>query len=301
MFCPLGGYLVLNDISLFVKICRFKSFNDAANQLGLSLATISRKINQLEKSLGTSLFFRDKNGLTLTLAGNEILSSCQPSIEHLEEILSSLEVKNYCDKGSVMFVAPTNFISRLFTEKFFDEFFTEHPDIMVNFDLSNERCNLNQKQFDLAMRFGDLEDSGFICKTIGKAEYILVASPKLIEEYGQPNTLSELDMLPKIIFSPIRNWQFTSTETGLVDYYPQGDFISNDVALCISRALAGHGVGYLAKLYIKEELLKGELVALLPQYQPQHRLINLLWPSKPVPYRTRLLIDYLAKKLAKPY
>ncbi|MFT5705617.1 MAG: DNA-binding transcriptional LysR family regulator [Shewanella sp.] len=291
---------MLNDISLFVKICRYNTFNEAANQLELSLATISRKINQLEKSLGTSLFFRDRNGLRLTLAGNEILTACQPSIEHLEEIVSSLEIRNYCDKGSIMFIAPTNYISRLFAENFFDEFFDEHPDIVVNFQLSNERTNLNQKQFDLAMRFGSLEDSGFICKTVGKMEYILVASPQLIEEHGQPTTLTELDMLPKVIFSPIRNWQFTSTKTGLVDYFPQGDFISNDLDLCINRTLAGHGVGYLAKHYLTEFLEKGELVALLPQYQPKSRLVNLLWANKPVIYRTRLLIDYLAKNLAKP-
>lgn len=290
---------MLDDISLFVKIFRYNSFNDAANQLGMPLSTISRRVNQLEKNLCTSLFFRDKNGLQLTVAGNDILTSCQPSIEHIEDLVSALEIKKDGDKGRVNFIGPTNLISKLFADNFFDDFFEEHPDIVVNFDLNNERSNLNQQQFDLAMRLGDLEDSCFICKTIGKIEFVLVASPKLIEIHGRPKNLNELDMLPKIIFSPIQNWQFTATENGSLDYLPQGDFISNSIDLCVNRTLAGHGACYLAKQYVTEAISNGELLTLLPQYQPQRRLINLLWPSKPVPYRTRVLIDYLANNLAK--
>ncbi|NRD72650.1 LysR family transcriptional regulator [Shewanella sp. VB17] len=290
---------MLDDISLFVKICRYNSFNDAAHQLGMPLSTISRRVNQLEKNLGSSLFFRDKNGLKLTVAGNEILTACQPSIEHVEGILNTLDTKKNWDKGSIKFVGPTNFISKLFADQFFDDFFEEYPDIVVNFDLSNERSNLNQQQFDLAMRLGDLEDSGFICKTIGKMEFVLVASPQLISTHGSPKNLNGLDIFPKIIFSPIQNWQFTSAENCSLDYLPQGDFISNNIDLCVNRTIAGHGICYLAKQYVADAIATGELLTLLPQYRPRRRLINLLWPSKPLPYRTRVLIDYLANKLAK--
>ncbi|SFC88440.1 LysR family transcriptional regulator [Pseudoalteromonas denitrificans] len=292
---------MLDTIDLFIKVNRYNTFHEAAVKLNIPLATLQRRIKKLEDNLALALFYRERGCLRLTEPGKQFYTQCLSPVENLQNVLDNFKGHSHNKKGSIKLIAPQNFMKSEFVNGLFKDFSHRFPEIKIHMVLSDERLDLKNTEFDLAVRIGKLVNSQNICKVINRMDFVLAAAPELIAELGSPNTFTDLAKLPHITFTPFKNWKFLDHDGQYCVFHPEPNFIANDFEMCALAALEGRGVYYGPLLYLKKHLKNGELITLLNDFQPIKRDINLIWPDKLIPHSTRLLIDYLSEKLSEPY
>ncbi len=289
--------MLLDILELFVKVNRYKTFNEAATQLDIPLATLQRRIKKLEENLSIALFYREKGKLRLTEPGKTLYSQCISHIENLQGIVCDFK-HNTDDNGNLIkVVAPNSLASCCFMNETLQEFSLQHANININLELQDESLSLTESEFDLAIKIGPLENSQNICKSIAKVNFILAAAPSLLAQYPTPTTIVDLADLPHITYSTMTSWQFTHSVHGHIAFSPHSNFISNDLKMCALATSYGRGIYYGPQFAINKLLEQGRVVKILEDYQPVTRDVSLLWPDKLIPFRTRLLIDYLSDKL----
>jgi LysR family transcriptional regulator AphB len=286
---------MLNTIDLFIKINRYSTFHEAAIKLNIPLATLQRRIKKLENDLALALFYRERGSLRLTEPGKQFYNKCILPVEKLQDILCDFQGHYDGNKGLIKLIAPQNFMKNQFVDGLFKDFSKRFPEIKINMVLSDERVNLKNTEFDLAVRIGELINSQSICKVISKMNFVLAATPEVLAQYGIPKDFSDLAKLPHITFTHFDNWSFLSKDKRKNIFHPESSFMANDIEMCALAALAGRGVYYGPKFYLDKQIEKNELELLLTDFTPCIRNINLVWPDKLIPQRTRILIDYLTQ------
>jgi DNA-binding transcriptional LysR family regulator len=290
---------MLNTIDLFIKINRYNTFHEAAIKLNIPLATLQRRIKKLEKGLGLALFYRERGSLRLTEPGKQFYTQCILPVEKLQSVLCNFQ--DLCDQeaGLIKLIAPQIFMNNKFVNGLFKGFSQRFPKIKINMVLSDERVDLKNTEFDLAVRIGELINSQNICKVISKMDFALAAAPELIAQHGVPKDFTDLATLPHITFTHFENWTFLANGEQKKIFQPESNFMANDLEMCALAAVAGRGVYYGPQLYLNKHLKRGELMLLLTDFTPCKRNINLVWPDKLIPQRTRILIDYLTQSFSR--
>ncbi|WKE64850.1 LysR family transcriptional regulator [Gallaecimonas kandeliae] len=284
----------MEDLYYFSCVMRFGQLKSAALHLRVSVPTLSRAIRRLEQRLNTSLFNRHSNNLKPTAGAMQLHQQCCQQFLSLEALLRGAREQSQSVEGPLRIIAPVAFARSMLARGLLDSFRHSYPKIELRLDLCNHRLALDETDFDLAILIGELPDSPFLCKRIGSLAFILAAAPALLAS-TPPLSLPELQQFPHLVFDPIKHWHFRSPQGEQQEFMPRRDFSCTDAEICALEAIQGKGLYYGPKLLIKEALHSGELVPVLPQFQPLERKVSLLWPDRLVSLRTRLMIDYLAE------
>ncbi|PTT84193.1 LysR family transcriptional regulator, partial [Pelomonas sp. HMWF004] len=184
--------LDLNDVSLFVQVVRSGSFAEASRRLGTPANTLSRRIQQLETTLGTRLMQRTTRHLSLTTAGRDFYERCASAVDGLVDAGDELMTGSQEPSGMVRVAATADFFD-FFSMEWVAEFLAKHPRVRLDFVLSDAKADLIADRIDIAIRGGMLDDSGFIARQVhGAAIDGLVASPAYLAARGAPGTLQDL-------------------------------------------------------------------------------------------------------------
>src|SRR6266852_1878135 len=189
----------LNDLYFFAKVADFGSYTAAARALGLQTSKLSRRIAALETELGVRLINRTTRRLSLTEAGKTLhrhslalLAEAQAAKDAMSQLLGS-------PQGLVRISCPTGLLEGGVADVL-ARFLAKHPRVRVALDATNRRVDVVDEGLDIAIRVRKppLEDSDLVMRAFGPDEMILVASPKLIAAYGEPQTLEEVGRMPTL-------------------------------------------------------------------------------------------------------
>ena len=181
----------LNDTLVFLKVVEAGSFIAAARALRLPKTTVSRKVQNLELRLGAQLLHRTTRKLGLTEAGYVYYENCQRIARELEEAESAVAQLQGGPRGWLRITAPYSLgIERL--APLLGEFRARHPELKVEMLLSNESLDLIDRELDVALRIGDLPDSGLVARPLARLRTGVFASPSYIKRYGEPRHPEEL-------------------------------------------------------------------------------------------------------------
>ncbi|MCU4674135.1 LysR family transcriptional regulator [Catenovulum sp. 2E275] len=265
---------MLDNLRIFISAAEKGSITEAALELGLTIPTASRRLGDLEKSLGVELFLRSNKGLTLTSAGKAYFNECAAYIKELELRLSNLDASINQLKGELKVAAPTN-IGCGPLDTFWHQFATNYPEINLKIHLINPNEDITHKPVDIAICSGEQQDSTLIQKYLGFIRAILVSSPEFA--LGQPKTIKDLGNLPTISSTPFNEWTFTYQNekyTLKEPHYTQ----CNDMALSLNFVKSGHGIGLLPKSLVQAQIEKGNLIQILPHWKGPIRKLYLVWP-----------------------
>ena len=172
-------------------------------------------------------------------------------------------------------------------------------DIEVTAFLSNQKIDLVEGGYDLAIRIGKLRDSTMMAKKLSSRTNFVCASPSYIEKYGIPHSLTELSQ-HNCLLGTRDYWHFKEVGkeknirvTGKVNY--------NSGYSLVDAALKGLGIVQLPDYYVQKHLASGELVSLLDNYREPEEEIWAVYPhNRHLSPKIRLLVDYLAEGLSKP-
>ena len=293
-----------DGISEFVYVADYESFTRAAKELGISTAQVSRQISALEKRLSIKLLYRTTRKVSLTEEGRVFYQHCRGVLDGLdaaEQAVSNLQSK---PQGRIKLTAPVTYGEQQLLP-LVNDFMVQYRDIEVTAFLSNQKIDLIDGGYDLAIRIGKLSDSTMMAKKLSRRTNFVCAAPAYLEKYGMPHSLSDLSQ-HNCLLGTRDYWHFI--EDGKIDSGKNADKeknlrVSGSVQYnsghsLVDAALKGLGIVQLPDYYVQKYLASGELVSLLNNYREPEESIWAIYPhNRHLSPKIRLLVDYLAEHL----
>lgn len=286
----------LADLRLFVRIADTGNMSEVARQSGLTPAAASAAIKRLEASVEAILFERSTRSLRLTQAGESFLGHCREALALIEEGRSSLQEGRQALSGPLRVTIPSD-LGRNVLRQALNDFQERYPRIFLTLHLSDTLQNFYRESIDVAIRYGELGDSGLIARKLADNRAILCASPVYLQQHGMPQTLADLSQHNCLRL--YRNSQLHS-EWELENagrrqcVNVQGDRAADDGALVKQWAVDGLGIALKSWIDIRIELEQGALAPVLPDYHSQPYPLYAVMPSRRFqPARVRALVDFL--------
>ena len=283
----------------FIAVCDAQGFSAAARKLGLSPSVVTRLVAGLESRLGVRLLQRTTRSVRLTDAGARYLERARRIVAEVEEAELSAQEERGEPTGRLVVAVPVVF-GRLHARPLLTRYLERHPKVSVELQLANHYVSLVEEGVDVAIRVGELVDSGLIARGLGQARRTLVASPAYLAKQGVPHLPSELAGHRLIAFSgpaSRREWPFwTAGKMSTVPVAPQ--FFSNSGDAAIDHAIAGGGIASALSYQVVEACRTGRLVEVLREFAPPPLPIQAVFPtSRLLSRKVRAFID-LAEQTA---
>lgn len=295
----------ITQIKTFVTLVESQSLSRAAEKMDTAISAVSRRLKELESSLGVQLIQRTTRKMHLTEAGERFYLRCTRLLDDLEE--AKQEVSNSAKElsGTLKIATPLSFgVAHL--SPAIAAFMHLHPQIKVDLDMSDRRINLVEEGLDMAIRIGTLEDSTLMAKKLASVRHVVCASPDFLQQYGVPKTPADLTTLPALCYGNLNqpdNWQYWDKEGKAHSVkVPIRMRATNGNAL-VEAATAGLGVLCEPSFIVHGAVERGVLKPVLTDYQWYSMNIYAVYPqTRYVPAKVRAFIDFLSSHFGEePY
>jgi DNA-binding transcriptional LysR family regulator len=290
---------LLRSMVFFVAVAKSMSFSKAAKVLGLPNSTLSRHISGLEQSLGVRLINRTTRSVALTIEGQAYLERAQRIVEDATTAHEEVRQHTVLPRGHLRISMTVDF-AVFCAAPWLTEFVKKYPELTLDVDTSPSHVDLIADRVDVALRFGDLPDSGLIVRQLSLMARSLYAAPDYLKKQGIPEHPSELEQHQCIRLSskPTRETWCLSKEKEKINFSPkESRFWFNSYGLAQRFALEGLGIAALADPLCVESVATGRLVRVLPLWQLAPLPFSALTTARLLPAKTRAFIDFLAEKL----
>ena len=289
----------LEAMSLLLEAAEAGSFSKASSGLGLPLATVSRKVSELEAHLKATLLTRSQKGLVPTPAGRSFIDAAKTILELLSEAERAAAGEYTAPRGDLVVTAPIMF-GRLHVVPEVTNFLAAYPDVAVRLMLTDRLAHFFEDHVDVALRIAALPDSSLTAIRLGAVRRVTCASPAYIARYGCPATPHELVDHATISFesySAHGAWTFQSD--GVESRAPlRSRFSVNTIDGAIDAALSGAGLARAMSYQVVEYVRQGKLVILLEAFEPWPSPVHLVFHGRPrLPLKLRAFVDIVAPRL----
>ena len=283
------------SIRAFVQVVESQSFTQAARVLGMSRATVSVSVRQLEEHIGARLLHRTTRQVSLTSEGERFLNRATRLLEDLESAEKLFVQHGDAIEGVLRVDAPTRITHRLLIPEL-PEFLARHPQLHVQIGARDQTSDLVERAFDAVVRVGSLPDSSLIAKRMGRLAQVNCASPAYLREHGTPSTLDDLRQHTLINYSQSLSgeaaWDY-EVEGGRESVAMRTVLTVDTAESYIAACKAGIGLIQVPAYDVGEALEAGELVAVAPALRPPPIPISIAYPSRHhVPLRVHAFIDW---------
>jgi DNA-binding transcriptional LysR family regulator len=286
----------LDNILVFMKVAEFESISKAARALDMPISTVSRKLSALESELRVSLVRRTTRRVILTSQGREYFNQCIEPLTKLQEAEQVLAQTQREPEGSLAISVPIICSQSPFMD-FLSRFSKEHSGIRLDLYITNAYLNLVAENIDVAIRFGQLQDSSVVATRLGKSLRYVVASQDYLNGRKLPTEPEELKAYECVMFNAKNyeaDWNLISGRRR-VRVGVTGTVSSRDCQSVAAFVLRGQGVGLLETGYCDHALARGDLVRLLPRWTSTEIPVFAVYPSRKfLPPRVTAFIKALA-------
>jgi DNA-binding transcriptional LysR family regulator len=287
----------LDNILIFVKVAQFESISRAARSLGMPISTVSRRLSALESDLGVSLLRRTTRRVTLTAQGREYFNQCQEPLNLLQDAERVLTQAQQNPQGVLRVSVPVILGQPSFLD-FVSRFLRDYSRIRVDLYITNAFLDLVAENVDVAIRFGDLQDSSVVATRLGKSVRYVVATPGYLKGRQLPQEPNELSSFDCVMLHGKNNetdWDLVSGRKK-ARVHVSGPISSRDFNSVSAFVHRGHGVGLLPSNYCDETLARGELVRLLPEWASPQIPVFAVYPGRKfIPQRLQVFLQALGE------
>jgi DNA-binding transcriptional LysR family regulator len=270
----------LEAMAVLLAVVEAGSLSAASRRLRVPLATVSRKVADLEKHLRTQLVVRTSRRIELTDAGRAYVAAAKGILEQVEEAERTAAGEYSAPRGELHVTAPEVF-GRRHVLPVALEFLADNPEITLRLFLADREINLVEEHIDVAIRIGHLEDSGLIATRVGAVERVICASPAYLARRGTPQTPEDLKEHDGITFRgfPIApEWRYRKDGAAFV-VEPKTRLAVNTTDAAIDAALADLGIIRVLSYQVAEELSSGALQLVLKEFTPEPLPVSLVYPD----------------------
>lgn len=290
----------LDAMSVFTAVVDGGSLSAAGRRLNVPLATVSRKLADLEAHLKTRLITRSTRKLELTDAGRDYLEACRQILEQVDEAERAASGAYARVKGRLVVAAPIVF-GRVHVVPVVAAFLEAHPEVDIQLRLGDRNVNLIEEHVDVALRIGTLPDSSLVATPVGSIRRVVCASPAYLERHGTPRSPGELAAHRCITFDGLDGstaWVFAGADGQKQPARVRSRLSVSTADAAIAAAVLGLGVTRVLSYQVADALQDGRLVRLLAEHEPPAVPASLIYPGQGrLPMKTRAFIDLAAVQL----
>jgi DNA-binding transcriptional LysR family regulator len=279
------------------------SLSAASRQLRMPLATVSRRVSELEAHLNVRLVLRGGRKLVLTDAGRDYVASCRQILEDIEQVERTAAGEYRAPQGELIISAPV-VIGRNHVVPVLVAFLRSAPQIRAHIQLSDQVSHLLEEHVDLAVRLGALPDSTLVATRVALINRVLCASPGYLQARGipqKPEDLAGHDCITYVGYSAADMWEFGEGPSAQLIKVSSRLSVNSAEAAVIAAVEDGGIVRVLADQV--DPLLKaGTLVRLLQAHEPAPMPLSLVYPGQRLmPLKLRAFIDFATPRLRERF
>lgn len=282
-------------ITEFVAVAETESFTKAAQRIAISTAQVSRQVSALEKRLQVKLFYRTTRKVSLTQEGASFYQQCRQILDALHQAQTELTSLQTKPQGHINLTAPVTFGEKVILP-LINDFSLLYPEISIRADLSNQRVDMNDGYYDLAIRIGKLEDSTLMAKQLATRQSFVCASPDYLARHGTPHTMDELKR-HNCLLGSADYWRFYHKEK-IINLKVDGQLRFNSGQALVDAAIKGIGIVQLPEYYLSNYIETGELVPVLENVKIPNESVWAVYPhNRQLSPKIKYLIDYLSENV----
>ncbi|THB27829.1 LysR substrate-binding domain-containing protein [Providencia sp. MGF014] len=291
----------LEDIRVFVTVARLMSFSQAASQLLVSPAYVSKRIKLLEENLGQTLFFRTARSIKLTHEGQIILRSSEVMLAELEQMQQQLNACREEIRGNLRISCSTGFGST-YINPFILTLRGSHPLLGIDLTLTDKSVDIISENIDVDICIGGTIAEQFIARRIARNQRILCASPTYLATHSYPKYPQELEQKHFCIAIKERNqapavWKLEHQQESMT-VTPNSKLTVNNGEVAKQWCLSGEGILLRSQWSVRPELQSGQLVRVLPQWHQTADVYAVYSRSLRTSANLRVFIENLEQYLA---
>lgn len=291
----------LEDIRVFVTVARLMSFSQAASQLLVSPAYVSKRIKLLEENLGQTLFFRTARSIKLTHEGQIILRSSEVMLAELEQMQQQLNACREEIRGNLRISCSTGFGST-YINPFILTLRGSYPLLGIDLTLTDKSVDIISENIDVDICIGGTIAEQFIARRIARNQRILCASPTYLATHGYPKYPQELEQKHFCIAIKERNqapavWKLEYQQESMT-VTPNSKLTVNNGEVAKQWCLSGEGILLRSQWSVQPELQSGQLVRVLPQWHQTADVYAVYSRSLRTSANLRVFIENLEQYLA---
>ncbi len=275
------------------------SLSAASRRLGMPLATVSRKVSELEAHLGTRLVVRTSRKLLLTEAGRAYVAASRRILDEIDEAERAASGEYRAPRGHLTITSSIMF-GRLHVEPIVLDFLKAYPEIDARLVLADHVVNLVDDHVDVAVRVGRLPDSSMVAARMGEIGWVTCASPDYLAARGVPQALADLARHDCVMFEGLyanSSWSFGRGKAAVVvPIRPR--FAVNTADAAIAAAVAGTGITRVLSYQVAAAVAAGKLQLLLQPFEPEPLPVHLVHAAPALlPLKLRAFLDFAAPRL----
>ena len=275
------------------------SLSKASRKLGLPLATVSRRVAELESHLKADLLVRSSKGLELAPSGRSYVAAAKAILEQLNEAERTAAGEYTEPRGDLVITAPVMF-GRLHLLPVVTGFLAAYPEVSAGLRLTDRVTHFLDDQIDVALRIGPLPDSSLMATRVGDVRHVVCASPSYLAAKGTPSEPADIARHDVISFESISAasaWTFRikGQETPVS---VRSRFSINTIDAAIDAGLAGVGLTRAVSYQVAEHVRAGRLQIVLQDFEPAVRPVHLVYAQQSrLPLKLRAFIDFAVPRL----
>jgi DNA-binding transcriptional LysR family regulator len=289
------------SLAIFAEVAERGSFAEAARRRGRSPAAVTRDIAELERRLGVRLLNRTTRAVSLTEAGQRLLSGAKRVLADLDEIERAAAGAGTAPRGELRVTAPILF-GRLHVEPLVLEFLDRFPDVSVALMLIDRSVDLVEEGLDVAVRIGAMAEGSAIATRVGGMRWVAVASPDYLARYGTPQVPADVSGHSVVAFAGMfgaERWIFRD-RAGETSVAIKPRLTVSTAEAAVDAARTGFGITRVLGYQAAEDIGRGTLVRLLKEHEGDELPIHLLYPGgRYPPPKLRAFLDFTTPLLRR--
>jgi len=289
----------LDGMTVFRAVVDAGSLSAAGRKLRMPLATVSRKVSELEAHLKARLLQRSTRKLQLTHAGEAYLAACKRILDDVHEAERQAAGEFSAPRGELVVTAPIAF-GRLHVIPVASYFLGAYPEVDLRLQFGDRVLDLLDEQVDLAIRIGELPNSRLVAMPLGSTRRVVCASPDYLDGHGEPSTPQDLVRHPCITFDAVSSadaWRFRCN--GVEETVPvRSRLVVNSADAAVDAAIAGIGLTRVLCYQMQAARRAGQLRIVLGDCEPTPAPVSLVYPRQGrMPLKVRAFLDFVAPRL----
>jgi DNA-binding transcriptional LysR family regulator len=298
---------VFDDLSLlraFVCIVECGSISAGARHSKIPQPTLSRYLRLLEENCGTTLLRRDTHRMSLTQTGQRLLGDARTMLAHAEAADQRLREDQTMLSGHLRLFATIDLGQSIVT-RLVSSFLQTNSKVTAELALANRPLHMIQEGCDVGILPGKITDESVIARPAGKITAYLAASPSLVQSRPAVKEPADLKSWPWIGFSGVQVWsgkeiKLFARHRAEQTLHLSPVLMSEGVGSTREAVRTGLGVAVLPDFLIREDLLSGQLVRVLPQWNAKDLPIHVVYTgARLLPTRVRAFIDFAVSYMTK--
>jgi DNA-binding transcriptional LysR family regulator len=289
----------LEAMTLLIAVAEAGSISAASRKLRTPLATVSRKIAELESHLNAQLLLRSTRRLALTEAGRTFVAASRRILADLEDAERDAGSETTRLKGELVLSAPIA-LGRLYLLPVIAGFLDEHPDINARMMLSDRRVNMIEDHIDVGLRVGELNEFSLVAKKVGTVRRVVCASPSYLARRGTPSTPEDLKDHDCITFENTLSAQSWAFRVGKVDksFAVHSRLVVSTAEAATDAAVLGLGLTRMLDYQVDRQRRAGSLKLVLEAFRSPPKSVHLIYEGgRHLPLKIRTFLDFAAPRL----